>query len=294
MLKHTEPEATPQPPITVTHTPTETPVVPGTAATPAALQDAVLQTFLQSKVQGQWRQTLRTTGVLFASAALIAALGYLVFRWHLDSFPAFVLSLIPIFFLVRIVRGTSRRTRQTETDIAEMVQAGGIKAVGPLLEMLSVTANPPNIVTLYRVLTALMPQMKVSDAHLLNASQRGILNSQLMVISEWLEAPQYREDFLLAALRALEQIGDKSSLPVVEQLTKMVTPTDSRQRIKEAALECLPALQQNLSHVEQNQTLLRASHQPAADPNLLLRPIESSAPTDPDQLLRPALPEDSS
>ena len=291
MLKHTETETNPNSPVIVpTSVPQEAAAQTDSTAS-NALQDAILQTFLQSKVQRQWRQTLRSTGGILASAAGIALLSYIGFQRHLDSLLPFVLCLFPAFVLARIALGASRRTQQTETDIAEMVQAGGIRAVGPLLEMLTVTANQDNLITLYRVLTSLLPRLKVSDSYLLNADQRGILNGQLLVISEWLDIPHYREEFVLALLHALEQVGDPSSLSVVEQLTRMVTPTFSRKRIRQAALECLPALRQNVGHVQQNQTLLRASDRPAADPALLLRPAAPAVPTSPDQLLRSAPPE---
>ena len=68
--------------------------------------------------------------------------------------------------------------------------------------------------------------------------------------------------------------------------------TPERKRIKQAAIECLPALRQNVSSVQQSQTLLRASHEPAPDPATLLRPTVPTSSPDTSQLLRAAPGED--
>jgi hypothetical protein len=85
----------------------------------------------------------------------------------------------------------------------------------------------------------------------------------------------------IAALRALEQVGDETALPVVEKLAKSAGDT----QVRFAAQECLPFLQQRADQVRVEQTLLRASG-PGSSADVLLRPASNGAEAAPQQLLR--------
>ena len=188
-----------------------------------------------------------------------------------------------LFFCVEVFSG-----RRVQTDIAEMMTQGGVQAVGPLLDLSRIPGRAAGRLPVYGALTHLLPLMKASDAPLLNAGQRAALNRLLTGAGFALRHGPSRLEFVLAALKALEQIGDSSSIPTVQRLAEMRTLSPGRRRIRQAALDCLPALQQNAGLIGQAQDLLRASHEPAANPNLLLRPAVSTHDPAPQELLRAA------
>jgi hypothetical protein len=97
-----------------------------------------------------------------------------------------------------------------------------------------------------------------------------------------LTSPRPAVDLKCAILKAQEQIGDETALPVVESLRE-----SRSHRVRTAAEECLPYLQQRIQQQQQARMLLRASDNSglsAADG--LLRPA-AAADTAPEHLLRP-------
>ena len=265
---------------------TSLPAASDAETTPATLQGSELQAFLRRKVR---RQGARLTNYTVGILAAILLMPCVLFLALSNILPIFIMA--PVFFLPFLllaggIMRVSAKNQQAENDIAEMVQAGGIEAIGPLLEMLTMTRFPTDIHPIYQALTTLLPQMKADDSHLLNANHRRILNARLFPNVYRGMDDRTVEDFSFAAVCALRQIGDKSSLPAVRKLAGMRTATPGRKRIKQAAIECLPALMQNMSGVQQSQTLLRAADAPAPDPATLLRPASGTGTTDSEHLLR--------
>ena len=115
--------------------------------------------------------------------------------------------------------------------------------------------------------------MKGSDAGLLNADQRRSLCRTL---------GKNGEAWNVTVLRALEQIGDASAAPFVLPLTK-----SKNAAIRQAALDCLPFLQDREAQERMSKNLLLASSA-EENPAILLRPASSAPETNPTQLLRPA------
>jgi hypothetical protein len=134
---------------------------------------------------------------------------------------------------------------------------------------------------LIEALIRMLNNLRADHAVLLSREQLQILLSILQ--NPW----RHNVRLKCAILKALEQIGDETALPVVEQLIR------SRGNIEDlvtaAARECLPYLQQRAQQQQQAQTLLRASASAATNaPETLLRPASAiAANADPEQLLRP-------
>ena len=85
-----------------------------------------------------------------------------------------------------------------------------IRAVGPLADALELDAKSIRTVA-RKALTRLLPRLQASDAHLLNADQRASLHRALK---------SKDEEFVIAALKAYEQVGDEKALPYVERLAE--------------------------------------------------------------------------
>ena len=139
-----------------------------------------------------------------------------------------------------------------------------------------------------RTLTHLLPTLTPSDASLLNQKQRRILYRSL---TEWTppmrnfhEALRLQNDYTVAVLNALQQLGYEDAIATVTELSR-----SSDDRIRNAANACLPSLHTNQENDRNRQILLRPAMPAPLDnaPDTLLRasaPTESVTP--PDQLLR--------
>lgn len=161
----------------------------------------------------------------------------------------------------------------------EIGQIDDMRAVGILAETLRIGKRHKDIQHGVKIsLTRLLPQLKASDAHFLNGEQRTCLYRQLKAGNIAKEA-----DFLVAILTALEQVGDAQAIPYVEALVKSA-PSNSP--VAEAARNCLPYLQQNAHQQSNAETLLRAASNDVTD--TLLRPVNGTVETAPEQLLRAA------
>jgi hypothetical protein len=94
-------------------------------------------------------------------------------------------------------------------------------------------------------------------------------------------------DFYSAALKALQQVGDEKSLPIVEMLSRGDGMAAYYPGLKVQAAETLPFLRQRVEQTRANQTLLRASAAEEAGADTLLRAaMPTASADDPAQLLR--------
>lgn len=122
-------------------------------------------------------------------------------------------------------------------------------------------------------LAALLPRVKSSDATAITPQQMDALLSLAHGASE---------QFALALLSALEQIGGERAIPLVEEMM-----LDSRVTVRNRAAECLPYVKERARQHEECATLLRASvRSTATAPRELLRPAAAGEQTPPDELLR--------
>jgi hypothetical protein len=103
--------------------------------------------------------------------------------------------------------------------------------------------------------------------------------------------PEAETQLLLAALKALEQVGDASFLPIVTQWAgghkRGYDP-----RLRQAAAECLPSLEQCSTNRQVGSEMLRASAQDhSRDAEAFLRPASDTNGASAENLLRPSAPD---
>ncbi len=155
-----------------------------------------------------------------------------------------------------------------------------VRLVGPLLDsVMLLSLDTQTNESLRRSLSRLLPQLRASDKPHLLPHHITALNRELARCHSWKWESSEGLDYALAILKALEQVGDETSLPAVEK----VLATSKNEKVREAAEACLPFLQQRA--VMGKHTLLRASNHNTAD---LLLPASGSIVHEPDTLLRAA------
>lgn len=160
----------------------------------------------------------------------------------------------------------------------ELASAGDLRVVGPLIEIAAVPEGSADTMAAL-ALTRLLPRLRASDAGLLTARQRSALGKALLNHTQ-------NAEFLLAALKALEQMGDGEHLTVVEQLASGTVSTAAPARVQAAARECLPFLRARFDQQQARASLLRASDIRYASSAALLRPA-AGVPARTAELLRP-------
>ena len=171
-------------------------------------------------------------------------------------------------------------------DADRMARLGGVKAIAPLFVALHSPLREKHEGVICDALTMLLPQMKASDAYLLAPAFRRIIHTWLNNAILLRGSNPKFEALYIAALKALEQVGDSSDIPYVVRVAKMKARTPEQEKIKQAAIECLPMLRANCGEVEAARTLLRASQSEDARPDTLLRPASGSGQTGSAELLR--------
>ena len=93
--------------------------------------------------------------------------------------------------------------------------------------------------------------------------------------------------FQIAILKAFEQIGDAHTLDAVRAVANENPKTFVRERVIEAAIACLPYLEERVGREEKNNRLLRPAKSSDKPDESLLRPAVGT-PNDSDQLLHVA------
>lgn len=181
-------------------------------------------------------------------------------------------------FMIQLAINRSRNVSVLE----RLDKCEDVRAISKLLNF--VTASPPPEQFL-RVLTKLLPRMKASDADLLTGKQRWLLARFLRQHSR-LTTKKESVEFALAILKALEQIGDRSFLPIVERLAEQPANTPDGKRIREAATGCLPALRLLVEERRTEEELLRPANAKQNDPEQLLRAARNGSASEPTELLR--------
>ena len=172
-------------------------------------------------------------------------------------------------------------------DAAELAQIGGVQAIIPLFVSLKNPLSSKQTMAIESALTTLLPQMKAGDAKIITPIARQTIHKWLNSANDRNPTYFYPAPLRLAALKALEQVGDARDIQVVKRLAKMKPRTPEQEELKQAAIECLPMLRANCGEVEAARTLLRASHAEDARPDTLLRPASGAGQTAAQELLRP-------
>lgn len=280
LLTETIPEQTsPLPPTTQGELATE--------ATQTTQNTQAVQQWL-SKIQRKARRDksllLFFQAFIFLPISLISFLP-LMHNNHLYQM-LWVLLFLPVIGMA--LMGLRAFLKKPTWNAEELARLGGVKAVGTLLDLLSAPKAPKQMTPLYVALTELLPQMKAGDAATWTVEQRSILLWSLQNSYGGYTSPALYQNYRLAILKAMEQIGDAAAIPVVEHLANGAARTAPQKALKAAAMECLPLLRANLSDVEAAKTLLRASTPENSAPKTLLHPVEFTPDANPKQLLQAA------
>lgn len=167
------------------------------------------------------------------------------------------------------------RSRQREF-IQKLREAWDPRAVGVLAILAQDRDSELNYYA-QQALLNLLPRVRASDAAYIDAEGMAALIELLRVDYDALR---------LALLPALEQIGDERAIPMVMGVRDSPRV---RLEVRQAAAECLPALENRVRLARESATLLRASSGvgPSEAAAQLLRPT-TGAPAATDHLLRPA------
>ena len=224
-----------------------------------------------------WKEVLLLSVVYAAQVALMAA-----FPNSLIAICFYPISLFWIFFVA--IRYGLRYRRTTEA----LAAVEDVRMVGPLVERLRggrTERRSLRVVT--QALTRLLPRLQASDASLLTKDQKARLGRYLAQLALFGRDTELQ----IAILYAFQQIGDNQALPVVENLTRSQPRTAAMRRVQQAAVECLPFLQERAQQEYSRETLLRPASGDTRDTNQLLRPLEETDKTDQQHLLRASLGE---
>jgi len=159
-----------------------------------------------------------------------------------------------------------------------------IESVSPLIEALEIPDSELHF-AVSESLTRMLPKMRSSDGALLTADAKRILRRQ-MAANPRFDNRSKADQFVEAALKALEQVGDESFVATVEGLAAGRGYGNSV-IVQKAAEECLPALRQRAEYDRMSHNLLRASTPATShDADQLLRAAEAAGTTDSTALLR--------
>jgi hypothetical protein len=160
--------------------------------------------------------------------------------------------------------------------------------IGPALTMLvpdgitesqmSRALNPHIRDSITDALKNMLPRLRASDNLMLS-------RPQMQTLLFLLDRPNKDMKLTHSVLRALQQIGDETAIPVVERLAR-----SQRGIVADWARETLVYLQDRVDQKRQAQTLLRASGaSESIGHDALLRPAVHASDPAPEQLLRPQL-----
>jgi hypothetical protein len=242
---------------------------------------------LMAQLQEAVQQRSKTDRLLGATAAVGAATAllnlWLVFAAHGQTSSFSLPGQIALGCLALTMGLAFHGLYRMKNIASELVNAEDLRIVGPLAEMVVFQSGGGASAIATYLLTRLLPRLQASDADLLNTNQRACLYRSLTTVTN-------NSDYLIAALKALEQIGDGEALPFVERLAEGRQRTAGAERVQVAARDCLPYLRLRADKARASQTLLRASSASDTPPNLLLRPAQSRDDAEPEQLLRPGTP----
>ena len=248
------------------------------------------------KHQAMTRSVAVCFGILMGLMVLVfIAHGLMRGKWDWDM----LTSMTGMTGVIGMAAASSKTLKSAASELSTIED---LRAIGPLVESLEIEEKSVRL-QVEKALIRLLPRLQASDAGLLNAEQRAYLNKALY---------GKNNELIIAILRAYEQVGDETALPVVEALARKTSDnayseqtagpreaslnallgpkasTSYTTNIAEAAQACLPALRLRVEQQRASQTLLRGSSAMEVAPDTLLRAAQATADAQPEQLLRPA------
>jgi hypothetical protein len=193
------------------------------------------------------------------------------------------------FSFTGVFGGMAAASKPHKEAASKLAQTDDLRAVGPLVDSWDIEDKHVREVV-EPALIRLLPQMKASDAGLLNAEQRDRLNRILKYKHIRRNRWTRHAALVVAILRAYQQVGDSKALQAVQRLADGEGFGAREQGIREAAEACLPFLRLRAEQELAAGTLLRAAAASDTPSNVLLRPAQGVGSTPPQQLLRPSEP----
>jgi hypothetical protein len=241
------------------------------------------------------------TPVTYAVATVLVLSGnYLLGNEHATALITAPLFYLPVLLLwagsvsfnVISVIKLRKQCRQRVQVVADL---DDVRAIGPLIDTWKLEDGATQKIS-NQALIDLLPRLQPGDAHLMNTEQRAVLCRILSrgprgTGGNSSEASQpsleRKVEMRIAILKAFAQVGDSSTLPIVQRLVHGEAKTTAKQRIQTEAQACLTALELRIEQARNPQTLLRASNAFDASAETLLRAAKGGQVTAPEQLLRP-------
>lgn len=217
----------------------------------------------------------------FVWGAAIGALHCIVIATILGVLGANPGSFGYMYVMICAACGSALAPTRLQRALARRVAAlDDLRAVGPLCEALDRQDAATKKIALGE-LPRLLLRLRASDRALLNAEQHKALCKAMA---------EGETEFRMAALHAIEQIGDETALPLVEALAKK---KPSKKKNDESAIfrarEVLAALKERIEKEKDASTLLRPAMGQDAE---LLRPAGHGGGESAEELLRPATAQD--
>ncbi|HLV81425.1 MAG TPA: hypothetical protein VKT32_14155 [Chthonomonadaceae bacterium] len=229
---------------------------------------AVLQEEIRSRVR---RRAVSLLGLALAVVGFVAEMTRMRAEnttWLLGTTLGYVACCL-------LLGSLAQATRRERSAARLLRRVDDVRAIAPLLESLRF---PPREMT-QKVLIRLLRRLSARDSALLGAQSRAHLHHALKQSARRLFGSCFHIGYIVAVLKALEQIGDATALPTVELLAFSARQPD----VRIAAQECLPFLR---ARAEQTgQMLLRPAGADTAE--ILLRSTADLRDPLPAHLLRP-------
>jgi len=236
----------------------------------------------------KWKKRARRRPVILPLAVLTSAVSLLLWRLHPSGIGALIAAVLFGSSMLYTLMVALTAQRETGNAIQDLVRTGGIRAIGPLIEMRLGFMNGAQIEATYDAMIELLPQFTFQDSPLLSRKHRHFLYEVLEGMGQIGLSAEKQQQLRLAILEALKEVGDAEAVRIVRQLAKVPRWPKRPDAIQQAAQEALPLLEANLAYSLSAQTLLRASTMETEGAHTLLRPASSSTKHEPNKLLRAA------
>ncbi|MCW3099201.1 MAG: hypothetical protein JWL77_4819 [Chthonomonadaceae bacterium] len=227
---------------------------------------------LKQEAQGAKGRVAASVGAWALSLLLaILGVGWLTAGRSTGLVPL-ALALLCLFLGALISPQPHHRTIDALLPVAD------VRAIGPLLDLLP-SAFAGRKKAILTVLTQLLPQLQADEVRLLQPSHRSQMRNALLFGDL-----RHEHEYLIAVLKALEQIGDNEDLVCVTRLAIGQSESWQERQVREAARACLPPLREHVDQEKQRGLLLRPAF--AVAPEELLHPAIHTPDPDPAHLLR--------
>ncbi|HZT42838.1 MAG TPA: hypothetical protein VFA07_11790 [Chthonomonadaceae bacterium] len=219
----------------------------------------------------------RKRRVRYSLCLLPVYIGVLFIAFRINQPVLFIAIFVMMLVGLTLKSEVEKKSEAQQYITRKLIEWDDVRVVGPLAEELASLEQDIRFAA-ERALISLLPRLRATDADLLNTDQRHCLYYALSGTRQiWLK---------IAILKALEQVGDSEAIPYVERLAAGEGAAEWSPEVRQAAIDCLPYLQERTRQESTRQTLLRSADLAGAAAETLLRSAGETQETDPQQLLR--------